>query len=131
MLKSIPSSSELKVIGLFSIIETLLTHAPKNNDPTDSLARQIKHKIPLVRKRGQRPIDHNSIFEDSISEEALWSKLYGFRSKIVHGESADLSGELKVLKDRERVVRFLCEIVKLLLIQSLNEPVLISDLKEC
>jgi hypothetical protein len=131
MLKSVPLSSELTIIGLFSVIESLLTHAPKKTDSTDSLVRQIKHKIPLVRKRFRRPIDHNSIFENSISEDALWSRLYGFRSKIVHGESADLSGDIRVLRDRVTVVIFLREIVKLLLIQSLDEPILMSDLKEC
>ncbi len=35
-LNSILLSSDLTTIGLFSIIECLLTHAPNDNDPTDS-----------------------------------------------------------------------------------------------
>ncbi|MGD0077701.1 MAG: hypothetical protein ABSB91_03630 [Sedimentisphaerales bacterium] len=130
VLRSIPLTSELTTIGLFSIIESLLTHAPSNNDPTDSLVRQIKHKIPLVRKRFRRTIDHNAIF-NGIDEERLWVKLYAYRSKIVHGESADISGNLSVLKDRKTVIAYLRDIVKLLLIQSLGEPILMTDLKEC
>ena len=129
-LRSVPLISELTVIGLFSVIESLLTHAPNNNDPTDSLTRQIKHKMPLVRKRFQRPIDHSSFF-DGINEDKVWGKLYAFRSNIVHGESADISRNLLTLKDRKTVISFLREIVKLLLIQSLLEPVLLTDLKEC
>lgn len=129
-LRSVPLRSELTVIGLFSVIESLLTHAPKNNDPTDSLTRQIKHKMPLVRKRFRRPIDHSAFF-DGINEDKLWGKLYAFRSKIVHGEKADISGNLSVLKNEITVVEFLREIVKLLLIQSLLETVLLTDLKEC
>jgi len=129
-LRSLPLASELTVIGLFTVIESLLTHAPNNNDPTDSLVRQIKHKIPLVRKRFRRMIDHN-IFFDPVNEDKLWERLYAFRSKIVHGERADISGKLSVLKNQKVIVKFLREIVKLLLIQSLLEPILLTDLKEC
>ncbi len=129
-LRSVPLASELTVIGLFSVIESLLTHAPNNNDPTDSLIRQIKHKMPLVRKRFRRPIDHSTFF-NGINEDKLWGKLYVFRSEIVHGEGADISGKLSVLKNRRTVIKFLREIIKLLLIQSLFEPVLLTDLKEC
>ena len=129
-LRSVPLASELTVIGLFSIIESLLTHAPNKNDPTDSLTRQIKHKMPLVRKRFQRSIDHNTFF-NGINENNLWAKLYEFRSKIVHGENADISGKLSGLKNKITVIKFLREIVKLLLIQSLREPILLTDLKGC
>jgi len=129
-LRSVPLASELTVIGLFSVIESLLTHAPNKNDPTDSLTRQMKHKMPLVRKRFQRPIEHSTFF-NGINEDNLWAKLYEFRSKIVHGESSDISGRLSGLKNKMTVIKFLREIVKLLLIQSLCEPILLTDLKEC
>jgi len=125
MLRCIPATSELTVIGLFSIIESLLTHAPNDKDPTDSLVRQIKHKIPLVRKRHRRRIDYKTIFNNNIKEDKLWEKLYAYRSKIVHGESVKLSNKLRVLKNQKTIVKFLREMVKLLLIGSLDEP------KEC
>lgn len=43
----IPKSSNFQILGLFITIESLLTHAPAPKDPTDSLGRQIKSKIPL------------------------------------------------------------------------------------
>jgi len=126
----IPRYSELTVIGLFSVIESLLTHAPKLSESADSLMHQIRSKIPLVRKRFVRGLDHRSMFGE-IQEVKLWSKLYAYRSRIVHGEHATFDGELQVLRDRRTVVHFLRETTKLLLIASLREPVLMTDLKKC
>jgi len=122
--------SELTVIGLFSVIESLLTHAPRLSESADSLTHQIRSKVPLVRKRFVRPLDHESEF-DQIGEDKLWSKLYAYRSRIVHGEHATFDGELKALRDMKAVVDFLRETTKLLLIASLDEPVLMTDLKKC
>lgn len=127
---NIPRYSELTVIGLFSVIESLLTHAPKLSESADSLMHQIRSKIPLVRKRFVRGLDHRPIFGD-IQEAKLWSKLYAYRSRIVHGEHATFDGELQVLRDMRTVVHFLKEATKLLLIASLKEPVLMTDLKRC
>ena len=127
---NIPASSELIVIGLFSVIESLLTHAPKLSESADSLMHQIRSKIPLVRKRFVRELDHRLIFGE-IKEDNLWSKLYAYRSRIVHGEHATFDGELRILRDRRTVVHFLREATKLLLIASLREPLLMTDLKKC
>lgn len=129
-LRSLPRDSELVVIGLFSILESLVTHAPKLTDSADSLGHQIRTKMFLLRKRFARQINHSSQFGD-ISEDALWNKLYGYRSKIVHGEDAALDGGLKVLDDRKKVIGYLKETVKLLLLLSLTEPDLMTDLKRC
>ena len=51
-LKALPRYSGLTIIGLFSIIESLITHNPKQNIH-DSLKHQIKTKTPLLRKRFQ------------------------------------------------------------------------------
>ena len=127
-LKSLPRSSELVTIGLFSIIESLVTHSPKHSE--DSLTHQIKTKIPLLSKRFQRNLDYVEHFGE-IKEENVWHKLYGYRSLIVHGEHSNLSGTLKVLKDRKTVITFLKETTKLLLLLSLQEPTLLTDLKKC
>jgi hypothetical protein len=129
-LRSIPLSSELTVIGLFSVLESILTHAPKTTEGSDSLVHQIKHKIPLVRKRFVRQLDHRRWFGE-MQERNLWPKLYAYRSKIVHGEKAAVTGKLGPLKDRKTVVDFLRQVMKLLLIEALEEPVLMTDLKEC
>ncbi|HDZ21126.1 hypothetical protein LCGC14_0094290 [marine sediment metagenome] len=130
-LRCLPSYSELVTIGLFSIIESLLTHAPKTTEGSDSLTHQLKYKIPLVRRRCTRTVDNQKFF-GSLNEEKLWKKLYGYRSQIVHGETGTVaSGDKQILKGKDNIDCFLREIVKLLLIQALEEPVLMTDLKEC
>jgi hypothetical protein len=126
-LSIIPKHSDLHIIGIFSIIETLLTHAPKSSD---SLTHQIQAKFPLVRKRFQRSFDYQQYFSQ-MEESKLWSKLYSYRSKIVHGEDAKVEGELQPLRDKKTIVKFLREAAKLLLIASLYEPILMLDLKKC
>lgn len=129
-LKSLPRKSDLMVIGLFSIIESLITHCPKSTESSDSLMHQIKTKIPLLRKRFERPLDYEDFF-DPASEETIWSKLYGYRSRIVHGEQTDIDSRLQILRSGESVIAFLRETVKLLLLLALKEPVLLTDLKRC
>ena len=129
-LRSLPRDSELGVIGLFSILESLVTHAPGPAGFEDSLGRQISKKMPLLRKRFARESVHSNLF-GGILEEALWKILYEYRSKIVHGEDAALDKGLKVLGDRRKVIGYLKETVKLLLLLSLTEPVLMTDLKQC
>jgi len=129
-LRDILRFSELAIIGMFSIIESLLTHAPQLTESADSLTHQIRNKIVLVGKRFVRAISHEVIFGE-IGEDKLWSRLYAYRSLIVHGEHVAFTRELRILKDRKTVVNFLREICKLLLITSLKEPVLMTDLKKC
>ncbi len=129
-LKSLARGSEMTVIGLFSIIESLITHKPKLTESSNSLNHQIKTKIPLLRKRFDRKIDYNNFFAPA-GEDTIWEKLYAFRSEIVHGEQAIIDSKLQILKSRENVVNFLHEATKLLLLLALKEPVLLNDLKEC
>jgi len=129
-LRSIPLLSRLAILGLFSALESLLTHAPDPKDPSDSLARQIKHKVALIQKRFVRDLDYEKWFDD-IKEANLWKKLYLYRSLVAHGEEAHISDKLEKLKSTESIVSFLREVLKLLLAEALDEPELITDLKEC
>ncbi len=130
-LKSLPRNSELIIIVLFSIIESLITHCPSNKNIDDSINHQIYTKIPLLSKRFPRKLDCTKYFGKT-KEEDTWKKLYKYRNSIVHGEYPSLAGSLKkVLKDRETVYVFLKETVKLLLLFALKEPIFLTDLKKC
>lgn len=129
-LRSLPRPSELVIIGLFSIIESLVTHPPKLTESADSITHQIKTKIPLLRKRFQRELNYDQYFNPA-SEETFWSRLYRYRSCIVHGEEPNFQNDLQILKGRDNILEFLKETVKLLLLLSLKEPVLVTDLKKC
>jgi len=130
-LRVLPRYSGLTIIGLFSIIESLITHKPTQN-LHDSLKHQIKTKIPLLNRRFQRTLDYGRYF-NSAKEETIWSKLYDFRSKIVHDGSEDIEKDkdLKILTNLVSVTDFLKEAVKLLILLALKEPEFITDLKKC
>jgi len=129
-LNSLPRNSELIIIGLFSIIESLVTHSPKLTESADSLMHQIKTKIALLSKRFPRKLEYIKYFGE-IREENLWKKLYEYRSQIVHGEHSGLTGSLQVLKNIKTVQEFLRETTKLLLLLALQETTLLKDLKKC
>jgi hypothetical protein len=55
-LRELHSSSTFIPLGLFAIIELLLTHNPGDKEIGDSLSHQIATKIPLVNNRLPTPI---------------------------------------------------------------------------
>jgi hypothetical protein len=80
-LRSVPHDSDVMVIGLVSIIETLITHAPAGNDPTDSLSRQIHSKMTLAEKRFKDPLITEKTFGD-VGDVSVWKKIYGFSLEV-------------------------------------------------
>ncbi|WP_448266778.1 hypothetical protein [Nostoc sp. DSM 114159] len=127
-LKNIPHNSKFKILGLFTIIEFLITHKPI--DTGDSITRQVTNKINLLSKRFSHQLDYSQFFVNT-SESAIWKKLYAYRSNITHGSQPDFAKELLVLKDDFTAQNFLKLVVKMLLRHSLIEPQLYTDLKEC
>jgi len=128
-LKALPRYSGLTIIGLFSIIESLITHLPKQN-VDDSINHQIKTKIPLLRKKFRRTLDYEKYFAPA-NEETIWGKLYDFRSKVVHEGNEKIGKDNSVLKSLDNVTDFLKETVKLLILFAIKEPQLLTDLKKC
>ncbi|RCJ30514.1 hypothetical protein A6769_33180 [Nostoc punctiforme NIES-2108] len=127
-LKHLPYHSKFRIIGLFTIIEFLITH--KQIDTGDSITRQVTNKMALLSKRFSKQLDYSAFFKD-IPESTIWKKLYAYRSCIAHGTQADFQKELSVLKDDSTARKFLKLVVKTLLRHSLSEPQLYTDLKEC
>src|SRR6266567_4059313 len=96
----------MTVIGLFSVIESLVSHGPKLTESADSLSHQIRTKLPLLRKRFYPELEGSGCLP-RLQEEATWNKLYAYRSKIVHGEDSQISGDLQALKNVDSVIGFL------------------------
>jgi hypothetical protein len=129
-LGSIPKHHELYVLGLFAIIELLLTHIPNDREYGDSLTHQIRTKMPLVSNRMTEPISAE-IFSELAASQDVWKLLYSVRSKIAHGESLDFeSGKYAALSSLARVVEYLEQATRKLTRYCLEEPLLISDLKK-
>jgi hypothetical protein len=118
----------LYVLGLFSVIESLLTHEPSGEH--DSLGHQIRTKMLLLNRRFNTPLDF-SVFGAGAVPATVWSKLYAFRSIIAHGKEPDFSSKLQLLKDARTATAFLDSAAKALLRQGLVEPELILDLQDC
>lgn len=130
-LSFIAKNSPFQVIGLFSIIEILITHNPKLEDRGDSITHQMQAKIPLLSKRFQTPLDYSWFFGDA-GVKKVWQGLYGYRSAVAHGGTPDFqSRDLKILKNSHNADSFLREVVKALLRQALKEPQLYKDLQSC
>lgn len=129
-LGTLPPHSEFHVLGLFMIVEMLITHNPKLEDRGDSITHQVKSKVPLLSRRFSRPLNYDKYFGGS-AEDEVWEALYGYRSAIAHGGVPDFKKKYKVLRDPETAKLFLHEAVKALLRHSLREPQLYRDLREC
>ncbi|MEH2077787.1 MAG: hypothetical protein V7K57_25875 [Nostoc sp.] len=127
-LKHLPHNSEFKILGLFTIIEFLITHKPI--DKEDSIIRQVTNKINLLSNRFINKLEYSKFFINT-PESTVWKKLYAYRSNIAHGGQPDFAKELLVLKDDFTAKKFLKLVVKMLLRHSLIEPQLYTDLKEC
>lgn len=129
-IRTLPQRSELVVAGLFSIIETLITHKPRKSETLDSIIHQICNKMILIRKRYEYEINTCDYF-DPVDEIRLWKKLYEYRSGIVHGTFDGFGNELQALKDRDTVVEFLNSNIRELIKIGLTESEFLSDLKKC
>ena len=129
-IESVPYFSTLRVVGYFSIIESLITHALKLLESLDSITHQLCNKLSLIGKRAERPFEIEQHF-GSHKAETIWKKLYAYRSGIAHGTHQDFTSSLSILKNQEAVTKFLKEAVKSLLIYSLRDPEFINDLRHC
>lgn len=129
-LHSFPKQSDMIIIGLFSIIESLITHRPQLTESLDSITHQIHSKIALIHNRSKINLNYTNYF-GNCNEDTIWKKLYNYRSKVVHGEIVNFNGDLSVLKSSTNVYQFLKSAVKMMLVQALKEPKLFLDLKKC
>ncbi|MBV1929215.1 MAG: hypothetical protein KUG81_06855 [Gammaproteobacteria bacterium] len=131
LLKEVPRNSPFKFLGMFSILELLLTHDSKNSD--SSINGQLQSKISLLNSRFDEKLDFQNYFggPDTFTNEMYVQKMYAYRSAIAHGSVADFDDKLQHLKTSENVAKFLYILLKKVLVHSLVEPQLITDLKKC
>lgn len=129
-LRYLANYNEFKILGLFTVIESLITHKPSSKETGDSITRQIKTKIPLLLNRIEGGIEYSQKFGNA-KEKTIWSKLYDYRSCLSHGKLSDFENDLNLLKSPIVVHDFLIYCIKKLLFLALAEPQLIHDLKSC
>lgn len=131
-IKSVTSRKPLYVVGLFSIIESLLA-TDQANKSGKSISHQLREKISLMNYRFQSPLLLSDFFGNSkdLQLGKVVSKLYDYRSDIAHGNSPDFKNGLGILVNHESVCRFLHTLVRRLIIQAVKEPELMRDLRKC
>lgn len=129
-LDHIPPSSGFHVVGLFAIIEMLITHNPKLEDRGDSITHQMKSKIPLLSKRFDRQLPYRDFFGEA-SPEKVWNSLYSYRSAVAHGGQPDFARTHQLLKDDNHAIKFLRITTQSLIRHAMREPELYRDLKQC
>jgi hypothetical protein len=114
-------------LGLFAVIESLITHNPHGD--YDSLTHQVSTKIPLLERMFRKPLDYQSVDSSGTSSAKIWKKLYGYRSALAHG-----GDEAKALKplggDRGLVRDFALKAALELAYVAVHNPVFLADLKE-
>lgn len=135
LLNRLPEDSELKTLGYFIILESLLTHKPDPKDITESLTRQIKTKIALLNNRFEKRLDFQKFFgfdKTKFDEKKIMATLYNYRSNIAHGSESDFSDKnLNLLKSPELAKEFIFILTQKVLVYALKEPQLMVDLKNC
>lgn len=128
-LKGLPHGSPLRFLGYFALLEALLTHVPKPSDPYDSITRQVQKKLALLTHRWSHGLDYAPFGE--ATHDTIWSKMYSYRSRVAHGELPTFTGELQLLRDHDTALALIKGTVKAVMRQTLTEPQLVIDLREC
>lgn len=121
------TGSALLTLSYFSIIESLTTNGRKDGE---SITNQIKHKLKLMLRRVSNAPDA-SVFFGGIKYETLWSKLYGLRSDIAHGNVYEFSKDYQALDSMAVVNRYLEGVVAAVIRLAIDEPDLVGDLRVC
>lgn len=119
-------SIPMYALGVFAILESVLTHDPKG--PYESLTHQIKSKLRLLEPRFDEPLNYAAF---DIPPQTIWGLLYSYRSALAHGCKPDFKRKFRKLKDSSTVISFLNDATKALLRHALKEPQLMLDLQAC
>lgn len=126
-LDGIAPDQSLYLLGLFAILEALMTHNPHGR--YDALTHQIKNKMRLLEERfDERP---TTLAFVGLSPDDLWPKLYKLRSVIAHGGTLRFTDDFRHLRGLSEVSHFLRASVKALLRYALVEPRLVLHLRDC
>ncbi len=129
----LPRNSSLTIIGLFSILELLLTHDSKDDD-TSRISWQLRKKIPLINRRLEKPLFFADYFhcDRDVKNETIIERLYRKRSLIAHGNANPMESDKKLeVISKGDEINFLKLLIRRIIKFAMDEPDLIYDLREC
>jgi len=131
-IKDISVDSPFRTLSYISILELLLTVAPKNSNDT-SITKQLSKKIKFLATNYIKDLDFTEYFlgPDTNTIETIMKKLYEYRSDIAHGNFPDFNKDLKIISDNlENVLPFLDFLVRKLIRFGIFYPSILIGLKE-
>lgn len=132
-IRDIPDKSPFKILSCISILELLLTTNKSGSEK--SLTYQLQKKINLINNQLTRKIDIHSYFgklANTTSLETVIGLLYDYRSAIAHGSKPDFNKALSMFnKSQNKILPFLLNVIRSVLKFSIDNPQLITDIKEC
>ncbi len=131
--------ADVKALGYFAVLESLLSHAPAASDTVDTITRQLRRNLILLDHR--MPEERNlqlGSFVDTTGPEQVVGKLYSYRSSLAHG--GDGSTHLEWLQRRRPsgyeqssgkgwLHTYLRTVVRRVLKAAVREPRLLTDLR--
>jgi Apea-like HEPN len=133
--------SSVKILGYFSLIESLLSHAPSPNDSIGSITRQLQRNLTFIHNRLSDGYNLGLNEFGDMTIDKVISRLYSYRSMIAHGGTStkDLDllveahkkneGKLWVEIGIQWAERFIRRLIKRVLVYALREPNIVLDLK--
>jgi hypothetical protein len=129
-LQRLPPSSDMYLLGLFSVIESLIAHKPRLTENLDSINHQLVNKLTLLDECFiDKPIQTTHFFS-GIGHDKAWKKLYEFRSQLAHTSSSSLPHDLVSLQSKEVILRFINATTKELIRFAIAQPKLLRHLRE-
>ncbi len=129
-LKGLSKRSPFKIIGVFAILELLLTTDDRQREA--SITSQLRSKISLLNNRSKWSVDFKKYFRgpDTLTLAIIIETLYKYRSEIAHGRPVDFTGKFQIING-DGQLEFLMLVLKMVFLESLIDPQLVSDLKNC
>jgi hypothetical protein len=125
--------SVFKVVTYIACLELLLVD--NSYDKLRSISSQLQTKLNLLNNQFDNPIILESYIKgpDTLTLGKVIETIYNYRSSIAHGDFLDFSKKLNILEalKPEDILDFVRTVVKKVIIYSIKNPKLVSDLKKC
>lgn len=125
--------SVFKVVTYIACLESLLVDS--SFDKLRSISSQLQTKLNLLNNQFDDPIIIKSYIKgpDTLTLGKVIETIYNYRSSVAHGDFIDFSKKLHILEalKPEDILNFVRTVVKKVMVYSLKNPKLISDLKKC
>jgi len=125
--------SVFKIVTYIACLELLLVDG--SHDRLKSISVQLQTKLNLLNNQFEIPIEIKNYIKgpDNLTLGKVMETIYTYRSVIAHGDFLDFSKKLNILEnvDSEDILNFVREVLKKVIIYSLQNPKLVRDLKKC